>query len=102
MYWGDMLFIGPWKKDEDWDDFESSNFMNVGGGFTFKYTVLFCYWLLCPVWILPKTLYKCCKKSSNEDEIDMNTIAARVLYPPTVTQRSYSVSGIHSILILVL
>ena len=66
------------------DDDESA----IVCGFTSKYTILLCYWLLCPVWIIPKTLYKCSKALSyiETQQPSVNTVTRQVPQP-TVSQQ---------------
>ena len=52
-------------------------------GRTSKYTILLCYWLLCPVWIIPKTLYNDCKTSlhTKTEQSTVNTVTRQMPHP---------------------
>ena len=52
-------------------------------GRTSKYTILLCYWLLYPVWIIPKSLYNNCKISSytENEQSTVSTVTQEMPQP---------------------
>ena len=85
-------------KGDDWftDDFFNNDGCDIMWGFTSKYTILFCYWLLYAVWIILKTLtyklYKCSKALSNIEtqQPPVNTVTRQVPQPTVSQQRVIS------------
>ena len=64
---------------------------------TFNSTVLFCYWLLCPLWFLPKRLYDNCKNTPDRktDRSSVNTVTR--VYECAICYEEMNRNGRHKV-----